>query len=246
MQEQGVSIIIPTRNEEKYLPILLESIKKQTQPPSEIIVADADSDDKTREIAKSYGCKIVNGGKHPGIGRNNGAKVANGQILIFFDADVILPEDFLEKALSEFEVRKLDVACCFARPNSKKWVDHIGAFLNNAYYFLTERILMNGVGFCMFARRQIHEKIGGFDETILIAEDQDYAVRASKIGKYRFLRSIKINVSMRRFEKEGRLIMTLRYLQIYIFTTFFGKIRKPIVSYKFGNYNEKNDKNKES
>ena len=68
-----LSIIIPTLNEEKLLSLLLKEIKKQNFLDYEIIVADANSGDKTVEIAKSFGCKIVKGGLPP-KGRNEGAK----------------------------------------------------------------------------------------------------------------------------------------------------------------------------
>ncbi|MCK5465922.1 glycosyltransferase family 2 protein, partial [Candidatus Parcubacteria bacterium] len=105
-----LSIIIPTKNEEEYLPKLLESIKKQTFKDYEIIVADNKSTDKTRKIAIKYKCKIVRGGL-PGKARNGGAKVARGDILLFLDADTELKsKDFLDKAIKEFGKRKLDLA----------------------------------------------------------------------------------------------------------------------------------------
>lgn len=76
------SIVIPTYNEEEYLPKLLESIKMQSYDDYEIIVADANSNDRTREIAEEYGCIVVEGGL-PAVGRNNGAKVAKGEIILF-------------------------------------------------------------------------------------------------------------------------------------------------------------------
>jgi glycosyltransferase involved in cell wall biosynthesis len=57
-----LSVIIPTRNEEDFLPRLLDGIVRQSQRPSEVIVADNHSSDRTREIAKEYGCIIVPGG----------------------------------------------------------------------------------------------------------------------------------------------------------------------------------------
>ena len=98
-----LSIIIPTLNEEKYLPLLLKEIKKQNSADYEIIVADAGSEDKTIEIAKNYGCKIIPGGL-PARGRNEGAKIAQGDIFLFMDADnIFLPPEFLKNLLEEFK-----------------------------------------------------------------------------------------------------------------------------------------------
>ena len=78
-----LSIIIPTLNEEKYLPVLLESIKKQKfEGDYELIVADAGSQDKTVEIARNFGGKIVPGGL-PAKGRNQGAAEARGDLFLF-------------------------------------------------------------------------------------------------------------------------------------------------------------------
>ena len=104
-----LSVIIPTFNEEKYLPKLLESIKKQTYKDYEIIVADATSKDRTRQMAKKYNCRVIKGGM-PAIGRNNGAKIAKGDILLFLDADSIIEKDFISNALIYMKKRKLDVA----------------------------------------------------------------------------------------------------------------------------------------
>src|ERR1700722_20305548 len=102
-----ISIIIPSLNEEKYLPATLESIKRQDFKDCEIILADAGSTDKTLEIAAQYGCRVIEGGL-PARGRNNGAQVAKGDILFFLDADSMLPDGFLSKVIAEFNERKLD------------------------------------------------------------------------------------------------------------------------------------------
>src|SRR6266576_689991 len=127
-----LSIIIPTKNEEACLSRLLQSIKSQTFQPAEIIVADADSTDRTREIAKLYECRVVTGGNHPGIGRNKGALVAKSQLLLFLDADVVLPDnDFLKRSVNEFEERVLGVACCLAIITSDNIIDRFGVGLIN-------------------------------------------------------------------------------------------------------------------
>ena len=89
-----LSIVIITKQEQDYLPKLLDSLKQQTFNDFEIIVSDAQSKDNTRKIAKEHNCKIVEGGL-PSKGRNNGVKKAKGKYLLFLDADVVLPKDFL-------------------------------------------------------------------------------------------------------------------------------------------------------
>ena len=106
-----ISIIIPTLNEEKYLPRLLKSICRQSFTDYEIIVSDGDSADRTKEIAESYGCKFIRSGvKGISVQRNVGAKLASGDILVFVDADCILPDrNFLSYVVNEFRGRKLDM-----------------------------------------------------------------------------------------------------------------------------------------
>ncbi len=209
------SIIIPTKNEEKYLPLLLESIKFQDFSDLEIIVADFNSTDRTREIAKSYGCIVVEGGMLAKA-RNNGARESKGDILLFCDADITLPEGYLKKALGEFKNKNLDVAGTLQYPISinKKFKDlkyKIIYRIANQWMKLMQNIKPY-MQVCMFSRREIHEKIQGFDETLIYAEDSEYAKRAIKIGKFGILETDKVFISPRRFEKEGlRLILKNLY-----------------------------------
>src|SRR6056297_1802056 len=105
-----LSIIIPTLNEEDFLKNTLKEIKRQDFENYEIIVADAGSNDNTKEIAKDFNCKIVEGGS-PAQGRNSGAEVAQGDILLFLDSDLIkIYEKDLKKGVAEFKKKNLDGA----------------------------------------------------------------------------------------------------------------------------------------
>lgn len=230
-----ISIIIPTFNEGKYLPKLLLSIKKQTALPKEIIVSDAFSLDNTRQIAKEFKVKIVDGGV-PAVGRNNGAKVASSPILLFLDADVILPERFLEQTLAEMLEKKIDITSCFITPRSNRKVDRILHQFANQYMKFTEKIRPNIYGFCIFVNKNVHSAIGGFDESLILAEDQDYVKRAKKVGKFGYLNSYKIPVSVRRLSEEGRMKMVLKVIAIELHLIFIGKIKKNIFKYNFGNH----------
>ncbi|MFW6329641.1 MAG: glycosyltransferase, partial [Alkalispirochaetaceae bacterium] len=89
-----VSVVIPAFNEEQLLPILLDSLKAQEFTDFEVIVADADSEDETARIAEEAGARVVPGGM-PARGRNAGAAVAEGRFIIFLDADVRVPPNFV-------------------------------------------------------------------------------------------------------------------------------------------------------
>ena len=147
-----LSIIIPTLNEEKNLPNLLKSIERQglSNPEKlEIIVADAGSQDRTREIAKEFGCKVIKGGL-PAKGRNEGAKVAKGDLLLFLDADVVLTENCLKEALKEFQERNLAVASCLFKNSSQpKAVNFICQKIFNFPVCLLENILPHSIGFIL-------------------------------------------------------------------------------------------------
>lgn len=231
----SISIIVPTLNEEKYLPKLLKSIKDQTSTPKEIIVADAHSTDKTREVAQSFGCKVIDGGL-PSKGRNEGAKVATGDILLFLDADVILPNNFLEETVKKIKNKKLDAVTCFFIPLSKSRFDHISHWVVNLYFYITQKFYPHAQGYCIFAQKSIFEKLGGFDETVLVAEDHDFAKRAGKLGRFSYLINPKIEVSLRRLLEEGRVRMGLKYLVMELYRIFIGEIRHNFFKYEFGNH----------
>ena len=235
-----LSIIIPTLNEKDYLPFILASIKKQTFQDYEIIVADANSGDKTRQIAKEQGCLLVQGGL-PSVGRNRGAEAAKGDLLLFLDADIILPPDFLEKILREFETSQLDIASCFISALSDKRIDDILYGFGNLYYATNQHIKPQAPGYCILIKKKIHQTINGFNEEIKIAEDWDYISRASRKGKFRFLKNTKIFMSMRRLERDGRTSVAIQRVLGTMHVFLFGGIKSDVLFryYRFGDYPER-------
>ncbi len=229
-----LSIVIPTKNEEEYLPKLLASIRTQTLQPLEIIVADAGSTDRTRQIATSFGARVVDGGM-PGPGRNRGAEAAKGEIVLFLDADVELTDpQFLERNLHEFIERKLDFATCDVLPMSKKIVDRVFHHFYNGYTRLLAKVHPHAPGFCIFARRDKHREIHGFDETVLFCEDHDYVLRGERVGSFGILTSVKVPVSVRRLERDGRLEIAIKYTLAEAYIMTIGPVRTNIFNYTFG------------
>lgn len=233
------SIIIPTYNEEEYLPILLDSIKEQDFTDYEIIVADANSEDKTREIAQEYGCIVVDGGL-PAVGRNNGAKVAKGEILLFLDSDLKLTEDYLGKVFYEFRMERLGIAITQMLPLSNKIEDKL--FHDFANYFMigVENIKPHGAGcYGIIAKKSLHDECGGFDESLTFGEDTDYIERLAKKEPFRVLRNAKIGVSTRRLEEEGIQTLIQQYGKSTV-NDFLGiRTDADELNYNFGHKKEK-------
>jgi glycosyltransferase involved in cell wall biosynthesis len=205
-----VSIIIPTLNEEAYLPGLLEAIRRQTQPPLEVIVADAGSSDRTAKIALRAGCRVVPGGR-PARGRNTGAATALGDILLFLDADVLPDPDFLARALEEFIRRGLDTATCPVQPLGGNLTDAISHKAANVFIQATCSFNPHAPGFCILSHRRTHEGIGGFDEALYLSEDHDYVRNVVAQGGRFGILHVPILVSIRRLETDGRWNVAARY-----------------------------------
>ena len=228
-----ISVIIPTLNEEEYLPVALRSVRKQKIKDLEIIVADAGSKDKTVQIAKSFGCKVTKGGM-PGKGRNEGAKVAKGDVLVFLDADANLPANFLKGFMKEFERRRLDVAGCLMKIPNKKRIYRVFEKLYKLYFKSTEKFYPHATN-CIVIKRWLHEEIKGFDESIKLGEDFKYIQAASKKGKFGFLTNVWFHISPRRAEQDMAKIIT-QYFLAEAYMTFIGPIRTDIFKYRFNNH----------
>jgi glycosyltransferase involved in cell wall biosynthesis len=235
-----VSVIIPALNEEKLLPRLLESIRAQDFDDYEVIVADAGSTDRTREIAENYGVTVVKGGL-PARGRNAGAEAARGDFFFFLDADVILPKGFLRNVYSEMQDKYWDLATCKFYPISDLRIDRVVHRLMNLAVVLNMWLDPKAFGFCIFVTRRLFERIGGFDETIYVAEDNDFVKRGSTICQLHLLTSASLNVSVRRLEKEGRLEYIKKGIKLNLHRAFLGEIRDgDVVKYEFDAF-EKQD-----
>jgi len=233
-----LSIIIPTLNEEKNIKPLLSAIKKGGLKDYEIVIADAGSKDKTIEIARQNNCIITKGGL-PARGRNNGAKVAKGDILFFLDADLrFSPANFLKLSVDYFTKNDLSVASFPILPQRNNV--YLNPFTLNLFYNGPQKILkkvfpMGAMG--IMVKKEIFDKVKGFDESITLAEDHYFIQQAEKLGKFDVIPEVILYMPLRRFEKDGYFTTGFKYLFCGINLAMGKPERK--VKYDFGHYDKK-------
>lgn len=108
-----ISVIIPTINEEKSIGQVIDSIPNKEKLGIEILVVDTNSTDRTVEIAKSKGARVINEPKR-GYGRayKTGFKSAKGEIIVTMDGDMTYPAEDISKLVEMLEREKLDFITC--------------------------------------------------------------------------------------------------------------------------------------
>ena len=156
--------------------------------------------------------------------RNKGALASYFDHIIFFDADVEIEDSFLETLADIIERKNPDILTSWNKPISKRFVDKILYFINNILFLeLIKYFSPGAVGVFIYVRKDSFTKIGGFNESITYAEDYDLARRFHKAGyKYILLKKPRILVSVRRFDKEGRLNFILKLLKGIFYYLFKG------------------------
>ena len=236
-KDETITVIIPTLNESAFLPHLLDALNAQSRTPDEIIIADAGSTDDTVLIARSYGARIIKGGL-PAAGRNAGAKVSKNDLLLFLDADVRPGTDFIAQSMEEFNQKEYDIATCFIDSLDDNPMDKIICSFTNRYIRAIHPISPHAFGFCIFCRRIKHAEMGGFDETLILSEDIDYARRSKAYGKFGFLKSTNIPVSMRRVRKEGLIRIGIKYAWCEFYALRGEPVRRIPFEYEFGAFKQ--------
>ncbi len=245
----NLSIIIPTLNEELYIERLLSSLRTQTLDGKlQIIVSDGNSNDKTKNIVNKFYRDftditfIENTKRGVAKQRNAGAKNAKYEYILFLDADMLLPPNFLKKL--ELRVHKLKnkniIALATHLPTTKNIFDWLFTFIVMGYVSAMKFIKPVCAGSFLLTTRSIHKNINGFNETIFIAEDIDYGNRAIKSKAiYHIFYNLFIYASPRRLYSTGRTRLLWKWMIGHFYTIFFGPIRNDsLFHYEFGKHDK--------
>ncbi|MDE3183165.1 MAG: TIGR04283 family arsenosugar biosynthesis glycosyltransferase [Bacteroidota bacterium] len=207
-----ISIIIPTYNEEENIADTIEEIKRRDNENliSEIIISDGQSTDNTATVASNSGATVVTGGKKGRSAQMNfGASTAKGEILYFLHADSIPPENFTTYILNAFKGKYL--SGCF-----RLSFDHPHWFLKANCWFT--RFDVNAVRFgdqSLFVTKEVFKNCGGFDENLLMMEDQEIIHRIKKRGKFKMMNAA-VTTSARKYLDNGIYRMQFIFFWIWI------------------------------
>ncbi len=172
-----VSIIIPTKNSENTIEECLKSIRAQTFDNIEMIVVDNYSKDKTVPIATRYGAKIFLKGPERGAQVNFGAANANGRYLYRVDSDFVLQPDVVREAVENCENHGYDA---IAIHNTSDPTVSFWAKVRKAERDCYRNDELNVAA--RFWKREVFAAVGGFDETLVAADDYDLHNRLLKRG----------------------------------------------------------------
>jgi glycosyltransferase involved in cell wall biosynthesis len=173
-----ISIVIPVYNGESTLGALLDSLEADDYKKREIIVVDDGSTDRTGELASRYPVKLMSTGgrRGPAVGRNIGAKEAKGDVLLFLDADTVARPGLLSHVAERFESEPQLVAIVGYYdkvPLNKGNFARYKALI--VYYWFRNASVMESFETCCGAiRRESFFKAGGFDESYIDADVEDY------------------------------------------------------------------------
>ncbi len=236
-----LSVIIPTLNEEQYLPRLLASLQKQTYKDFEVIIADSNSQDQTVARAQDFGVNVVVGKKitNPAMARNLGASVAKGSLYLFLDADVYLEPTFIEKFMQQFIQNGLSVALPSTKSMHISLKNSLLIFTTNITGWFSQYFLPIGCGYCILVSKEIFECVGKFNEELLLGEDTEFIRKCAKASKYKFVTKPAIHISFRRHEQEGYAHVYLKHVFSTLNQVFHkGFTDNTVVEYKFGHYHK--------
>jgi glycosyltransferase involved in cell wall biosynthesis len=203
-----LSIIIPTLNEEEHIESVLGKLVPQLSKEDEVIVVDSHSEDKTVEIAKKHGAKVLT---HPrngnGLAKTEGAKNARNDIVVFIDADTELPSDFVEIIKNHFRDQELlflggltlyssdSRAWKFIYDSYSKAIFHLG----RANHVVTKECYVppNNSAF----RKDVFLKAGGYRS--VVCEDADLMRRLPRSKRIKYDSRMVVTLSDRRFKSNG-------------------------------------------
>lgn len=221
-----ISIVIPAFNEEAYIENCLDALKKQNYKGEyEIILVDNNSGDKTSQIAKKFGIKVIFEKKQGYVfALKKGMNEAKGDIIAVTDADTQVPADWLSLILDAFEEKSVVAITGLAKVQVGLRI--MDVLMNLSFALFSMSTLMIGKpnlnGFNFAVRKSAFMKAGGLDTDFLMSPDVDLGIRLTKMGKVRVSKHLLVHTSARRWQKDFMSALQ-EYATGYVYAAWFRK-----------------------
>jgi glycosyltransferase involved in cell wall biosynthesis len=219
------SVIIPTYCEEETIEGCLKSVANQDFDGGRIesIVVDSHSPDNTRTYANKWSDKVLDlHARGVGKARNAGAKIAEGEFLLFLDADTFLESHFVAEMYWAFcDPRVVCVSGILKSLEQLGPMDNLFAishygFLNKVAAFSAHLGFPLFPSVCCGARKSVFHRVGGFVEDMAVGEDVTFSRKMGKVGKCVVNNKAVSYTSVRRISRCGKLEMYSMYFKNYI------------------------------
>jgi len=182
-----VSVILLTKNSASTVRNSIESVFQQTRQPDEVVVIDGSSRDGTLEIVKKYSVKLTSElGLGFGYARNLGVKNASGDVVFFLDSDCYAELDWIANALPHFDGNPEIVGVTGQTHlwNTDSPVARFLAYVGGRVNMPSDkRFVKIAPTMNLALRREVIDKVGGFDETLIRCEDTDLTYKISQSHK---------------------------------------------------------------
>lgn len=219
----SVSIIIPAYNEEALLPQAIQSIREAETALGievELIVVDNNSTDRTAEVARELGARVVfEPVNQISRARNAGGRQATGTYMVFLDADSQFEPETLRQALEALESGKICVGGSLLR-GDEDWKG-FSIFLVWLWGRIS-RWSQFAAGSFVFCSREAFDAVRGFDEGVYAGEEIFFAKRIKKWGKprgqgFKLIEDPSIITSSRKGEMFGSWQLFLQFTLLMVF-----------------------------
>ena len=178
MNRSLVSVIIPTKNSEKFIGKCLKSIKNQTYQNLEIIVVDNNSTDQTKEIAKKYTDLVFDKGPERSVQRNFGVEKSGGEYVLIVDSDMLLSKKVVENCVEKINSDKKIKGIVIPEESFGKGFWAKCKKLERSFY-----VGVDWMEAARFFEKNVYLKLGGYDEDMISGEDWDLSQRVEEKGK---------------------------------------------------------------
>ncbi|MCU4974483.1 glycosyltransferase [Halobacteria archaeon AArc-m2/3/4] len=218
---ETASVVVPAREEWTTLPRTLDSLADQDCRLALEVIAVA-GDERTGRVARDHPVvdRVVDDGQcnGPGKARNRGAAAATGDLLLFTDADTVVPPDWVRSHRRHYATPDVVGVGGPLRPLADE-VHHRVLFklLSDWWYRASWPLgFVQQSGNNCSVRSRAFDAIGGFDESLAFLEDTDLSLRLSERGHVVYDERCPVWTSPRRQEREGYGRLFCAYLAGYV------------------------------